>query len=53
MPPAKSQAQRGFIYSQFGKNFAKEHHFDNPGKLPQYVPGSEAKKAKQKQQPKK
>lgn len=32
--PAKSQAQRRFIYGKFGKAFAKRHHFDNKGKLP-------------------
>jgi hypothetical protein len=35
--PARSQAQRGFIYSKFGPAFAKKHHFDNPGKLPEHV----------------
>jgi hypothetical protein len=32
--PAKSQAQRRFIFARFGKSFAKKHHFDNKGKLP-------------------
>jgi len=35
--PAKSQKQRGFIYSHFGPAWAKKHHFDNPGKLPKRV----------------
>jgi len=45
--PAKSQAQRGFLYRKFGKAWAKAHHFDNPGKLPAYVSGSKAKHKKQ------
>ncbi len=32
--PAKSQAQRAFIYAAKGAKFAKAHHFDNKGKLP-------------------
>jgi hypothetical protein len=47
MPKATSQAQRGFIYSQFGKDFAKRHSFDNKGKLPQYAKTSEVPKSKQ------
>jgi len=35
--PAESQAQRGFIFAKFGPAWAKEHHFDNPGKLPAYA----------------
>lgn len=35
--PAKSQAQRGFLAHKFGPDWMKKHHFDNPGKLPQYV----------------
>jgi hypothetical protein len=35
--PAKSQAQRGFIYATFGKAWAKRHHFNNKGKLPKRV----------------
>jgi hypothetical protein len=37
--PAVSQAQRGFLAHKFGPAWMKEHHFDNPGKLPQYVSG--------------
>jgi hypothetical protein len=32
--PARSEAQRRLIYARFGAEFAKKHHFDNPGKLP-------------------
>jgi hypothetical protein len=32
--PARSQAQRRFIYARFGKRWAKKHHFNNKGKLP-------------------
>jgi len=35
--PAKSQAQRGFLAVHFGPAWMRLHHFDNPGKLPQYV----------------
>lgn len=35
--PAESQAQREFLNWKFGHGWVKEHHFDNPGKLPQYV----------------
>jgi len=35
--PAKSEAQRKFLYAKFGPAWAAEHHFDNPGKLPQHV----------------
>jgi len=32
--PAKSQRQRGWIYANKGKAWAKKHHFNNKGKLP-------------------
>lgn len=35
--PAKSEAQRRFIYGVKGKKFAEKHGFDNPGKLPKRV----------------
>jgi hypothetical protein len=35
--PAKSQAQRAYIFQKFGKTWAQKHHFDNPGKLPPKV----------------
>lgn len=35
--PARSEAQRRLIYARFGKEWAKRHHFDNPGKLPKRV----------------
>lgn len=35
--PARSEAQRQFIYGVKGKEFAEEHHFDNKGKLPKRV----------------
>jgi hypothetical protein len=37
--PARSQAQRGFLYAKFGPAWAKEHHFDNKGPLPPHVKG--------------
>lgn len=45
--PAKSQAQRRFIYGVKGKKFAEAHHFDNKGKLPARV-GKKKPKAKKK-----
>jgi len=37
--PAKSQKQRGFIYANFGKAWAKRHHFNTKGKLPKSAKG--------------
>lgn len=45
--PAKSEAQRRFIYGVKGKKFAEAHHFDNKGKLPAKVK-PKAKKVKPK-----
>ncbi len=46
--PAKSNAQRKWAFAVKGTKWAKEHHFDTPGKLPERV----AKK-KPKRKPKK
>lgn len=35
--PAVSQAQRGYLAHKFGPEWMREHHFDNPGKLPKRV----------------
>jgi hypothetical protein len=35
--PARSEAQRRYLYARFGKAWVKRHHFDNPGKLPDHV----------------
>ena len=35
--PARSQAQREYLYARFGAAWVKRHHFDNPGKLPKRV----------------
>lgn len=35
--PARSQAQRAYLYSRFGAAWVKAHGFDNPGKLPARV----------------
>ena len=32
--PAKSQAQRAFLYATKGAAWVKKHHFDTKGKLP-------------------
>jgi hypothetical protein len=32
--PAKSEAQRRYLYAKFGEAWVKAHHFDNKGKLP-------------------
>lgn len=34
--PAVSQKQRAYLNRRFGHAWVKEHHFDNPGKLPTY-----------------
>lgn len=44
--PAKSEAQRRFIYGVKGKAFAEAHHFDNKGKLPAHVGKTKAKAKK-------
>lgn len=44
--PALSQAQRGYIFANFGKRWAEKHHFDNKGKLPQHVSGKPKPKPK-------
>lgn len=35
--PAKSQAQRKYLYARFGAAWVKAHHFDNRGKLKKRV----------------
>ena len=35
--PAKSEAQRRYLYSRFGKAWMKRHHFDNKGHLPKHA----------------
>ena len=35
--PAKSEAQRRYLYAKFGAAWAKRHHYDNAGKLPARV----------------
>jgi hypothetical protein len=35
--PAKSEKQRRYLNWKFGHQWVKQHHFDNKGKLPQYV----------------
>lgn len=35
--PAKSQAQRAYLFATKGPAWVKEHHFDNKGKLPDHV----------------
>jgi len=37
--PARSEAQRKYLYSKFGPAWAKRHHFDNAGALPKHVGG--------------
>lgn len=32
--PARSEAQRRYLYAKFGPAWVKAHHFDNKGKLP-------------------
>jgi hypothetical protein len=35
--PAHSEAQRRLLYAKFGAAWAKRHHFNNKGKLPEHV----------------
>lgn len=35
--PAKSQAQREYLYAHFGAAWVKAHGFNNKGQLPAYV----------------
>ncbi len=46
--PAKSEAQRRFIYGVKGKKFAEAHHFDNKGKLPAKVKSKKTVKKRRK-----
>ncbi len=41
--PAKSQAQRAYLYHEFGPKWVAKHHFDNKGKLPQHSPSKEVR----------
>lgn len=51
--PATSQAQRRWVYGVKGKKWAKEHHFDNAGKLPARASKKKPKrKGKKKPKPK-
>jgi len=42
--PAKSQAQRGYLYATKGEAWVKKHHFDTKGKLPEHVQRAKAVK---------
>jgi hypothetical protein len=42
--PAVSQAQRGYLAHKFGPEWMREHHYDNPGKLPAHVSRTKAVK---------
>ncbi len=46
--PAKSQAQRAFLYATKGKAWVDAHGFNNTGKLPKRVKKKAVKKAKPK-----
>lgn len=35
--PAKSEAQRRYLYATKGAAWVRRHHFDNEGKLPEHV----------------
>ena len=35
--PAKSEAQRRYLYAKFGTDWVHRHHFANKGKLPAHV----------------
>lgn len=36
--PSVSQKQRAFIFATKGEKFARAHHFDNKGQLPERSP---------------
>lgn len=44
--PAKSEAQRKYLYAKFGAAWVKRHHFDNRGDLPEHAAKAAAKKRK-------
>lgn len=44
--PAKSEAQRKYLFAKFGPAWVKKHHFDNPGKLPAHVMKQRAEAAR-------
>jgi hypothetical protein len=44
--PAKSQAQRRFLFARFGSAWAHRHHFANKGKLPKRVGRRRGKRRK-------
>jgi hypothetical protein len=35
--PARSDAQRKYLYARFGAEWVRRHHFDTPGRLPRHV----------------
>lgn len=41
--PAKSQAQRAYLYAHFGANWVAAHHFNNKGALPKHVAKTKAR----------
>lgn len=51
--PAKSQAQRAYLYAAKGAAWVKEHGYDNSGKLPARVGKGKAVKKKAMPKPKK
>jgi len=44
--PARSQAQRRWVYAVKGKAWAKRHHFNNKGKLPARIRKKKTRKRK-------
>lgn len=44
--PAVSQSQREWAFANKGAAWAREHHFDNKGPLPDHVKGSKAANAR-------
>jgi hypothetical protein len=41
--PAESEAQRKWAFGAKGAAWAKKHHFDNKGKLPEHVGSTDPK----------
>ena len=46
--PAKSQAQRAYLYAHFGPEWVKAHDFDTKGKLPARVGKKKPRKKRKK-----
>lgn len=48
--PARSEAQRRYLFAHFGADWVRRHHFDNPGRLPARAPGRRHRRHPHRQQ---